>query len=191
MTGTGVMIKGFFFDLDGTIVDTHQANFEAYRRSLEDFGVQLEFEQFKKSLGHQAQVFLRWFAPGLSDEDYLHIAETKARYYKDFVHLSVLNRQLIKFIDDLAEDHTIGLVTTAKRQNAEAVLSHHKLDTLFDIIITAEDVRRSKPSPEAYLLALKIADLESSEALAFEDSEPGMAAAEAAGISVVHIRKFI
>ena len=49
------MIKGFFFDLDGTLVDTHHANFEAYKRALQDFGVDISFDDFKKTIGMQAK----------------------------------------------------------------------------------------------------------------------------------------
>lgn len=184
------MIKGFFFDLDGTLVDTHQPNYEAYKCALHDFGVNISFEDFKQYIGEQARVFLPKLAPGLRPEEYAVIADKKAQYYKDVLHTSVLNVQLIRLIEDLQPDHTIALVTTAKKRNAEAVLTHHKLTRLFDFIITADDVKESKPSPESYQLALRNAGLTSSEALAFEDSETGMKAAEAAGIATVFIGKF-
>lgn len=185
------MIKAFFFDLDGTLVDTHQANFEAYRHALADVGVTITHDDFKKSIGHQAQLFLRWFAPGLADEEYHAIADRKAKYYKDLMHLSVLNAQLVKFIEAVRPEHKIVLVTTAKRRNANAVLDHHKLTDTFDLIITAEDVTKSKPSPECYNLALSKTGLEASEVIAFEDSQPGIEAAETAGIPVVYIKDFV
>lgn len=184
------MIKGFFFDLDGTLVDTHQANFEAYRRALDDIGVTLTKDAFKKSIGHQAQVFLRWFAPGLSDDEYGAIAQRKADYYKEILHLSSTNARLVSMMKFLKQEHKIVLVTTAKRGNAHAVLEHHNLTPIFDYIITAEDVSVSKPSPEGYKLALAKVGLLPEEVIAFEDSQPGIEAAEAAGIAVVHVKEF-
>lgn len=184
------MIKGFFFDLDGTLVDTHRANYEAYRRALEDYRVVLTFDEFKKSIGHQANIFLPWFAPDLSPEDYEQVSVKKRQYYKESARLSVLNTQLIKFIKDVKPNHTISLVTTAKRENAETVLNFHELSDLFDFIVTADDVRVSKPSPECYITALARAGLEAGEVVAFEDSEPGIEAARAAGIAVIPIRDY-
>lgn len=184
------MIKGLFFDLDGTLVDTHRANFEAYRRALEDFGVLLTFDEFKKSIGHQAKIFLPWFAPTLSSKEHDEIAEKKKRYYKECVNLSVLNRQLINFLEYLKPHHTIVLVTTAKRENAETILSHHKLLDIFDLMITSEDVTNAKPSPESYELALKRTKLKPNEVIAFEDSPSGIAAASDAGIAVLEISDF-
>ncbi len=184
------MIKGFFFDLDGTLVDTHRANFEAYRQALDDFGVQLTFDDFKKSIGHQAKTFLPWFAPHLSATELEEIAKKKKHYYKDCVHLSVLNRRLVDFLVYLKPHHTIVLVTTAKRENAETMLRHHNLLGLFDLTITFEDVANSKPSPEAYELALERTNLKPSEVIAFEDSPSGVSAASDAGIAVVEIEDF-
>jgi HAD superfamily hydrolase (TIGR01509 family) len=184
------MIKGFFFDLDGTLVDTHRANYEAYRQALEDFGVQLTFEEFKKSIGHQAKTFLPWFAPNLSVKELDEVAEKKKQYYKDCVHLSVLNHQLVDFLKYLKPHHTIVLVTTAKRENAKTMLKHHELLDVFDLMITSEDVTNSKPSPEAYQLALERTQLEPGEAIAFEDSPSGISAASAAGIAVIEVEDF-
>lgn len=183
------MIKGFFFDLDGTLVDTHMANYEAYHRALLDVGVDVSLEEFKKYIGHQAQVFLPKLAPGLTKEDYVAIGERKSRYYADLMHVTTLNTHLVGFMD-LIKGSKLVLVTTAKRKNAEAVLAHHNLRPYFDYIITAEDVEKSKPSPDAYLLALDKTELIAAEALAFEDSDVGRQAADAAGIATVMINQF-
>lgn len=184
------MIKGFFFDLDGTLVDTHRANFEAYRHALEDYGVAITFDEFKKSIGHQAKTFLPWFAPSLSSEELDEVAEKKKQFYKEYVHLSVPNTQLVELLKYLKPHHVIVLVTTAKRVNAEMMLTHHKLQDVFDQIITFEDVTNSKPSPESYQLALERTKLKPNEVIAFEDSPSGIAAASGAGIAVVEVRDF-
>lgn len=184
------MIKVIFFDLDGTLVDTHRANYEAYRGALKDYGVELTYDEFKKSIGYQANTFLRWFAPELSDEEYRLIALRKAELYQDTVKDSVANIHLIAHLQYLKKGHTIILVTTAKRRNAMAVLKHHGIEGSFDYIVSAEDVKISKPSPECYELALKMCNIKPSEALAFEDSQPGVEAAERAGIPVITVSDF-
>jgi beta-phosphoglucomutase len=183
-------IKGFFFDLDGTLVDTHQANFEAYARALADSGVIITFDDFKPMIGHQAKKFLPILAPGLTEEEYKEIAERKAEYYKELAHLTRLNVNLVKFIEGMKTDHTIALVTTARRRNAAVVLAHHGLDKVFDCIVTADDVEQSKPRPDGYLKSLQITGLNADEVIAFEDSQVGSDAAQGAGISVVMVGEF-
>lgn len=184
------MIRGFFFDLDGTLVDTHQANYEAYKKALSDIGVSITFDDFKRTIGKQARDFLPELAPNISEAQMEHVAHHKAHYYKELMHLSRCNEQLVSFIDAMTAHHTVALVTTAKKQNALAVLAHHKLTEKFDIIITADDVEHSKPAPDGYLLALELSGLSSNEVVAFEDSQSGIDAASAAKISVVHIKDF-
>lgn len=186
-----MVLKGFFFDLDGTLVDTHRANYEAYRQALADVDVHITYDDFKKTIGHQARTFIPWFVPGIDEDSLNKLASRKAEYYKEKAHLSTLNTRLIKFIDSMRSDHIIVLVTTAKRRNAEVILTHHSLIGMFDHIITAEDVIDSKPSPEGYLLALQKTGLSANEAIAFEDSDSGRQAAEAAGLPVVMVGDYV
>jgi len=182
-------VKALFFDLDGTLVDTHQANYHAYKQALLDVGVAIEFEDFKRSIGHQAKTFLSWYAPGLSESDYAVIARRKALYYKEYMHLTKVNEGLVRLMAACG-GMSLVLVTTAKRENALTVLRYHGLKKAFAHIITAEDVKQSKPEPDAYILALQKVSLKPQEVVAFEDSEAGRRAAEAAGIEVVMIGNF-
>lgn len=184
------MIKGFFFDLDGTLVDTHQANFEAYKRALQDFDVNITFEQFKRTIGMQARDFLPLLAPNLDVLYFDQIAEKKAQYYKELAHMTILNERLVAFLGTINTQHVTALITTAKQRNATVILEHHNLKQYFDIVVTANDVSHSKPHPEPYLLGLKKTGLQPSEVIAFEDSVSGMQAAEAARIAVVPIEGF-
>lgn len=185
------MIKALFFDLDGTLVDTHMANYEAYNSALNEVGVKISYDDFRKSIGYQANTFLRWFAPGLTDDEYSELSKRKAVHYKETAKRSVPNRVLIDFLHQSRKSCKIVLVTTAKRENAMVVLKQHDLQYCFDDIICAEDVKKSKPSPECYELALNRNGLLPTEVLAFEDSQPGVEAAEKAGISVLVVKDFI
>jgi beta-phosphoglucomutase-like phosphatase (HAD superfamily) len=58
-------------------------------------------------------------------------------------------------------------------------------ETLFEIIVSGEDVTKKKPDPEAYLIALERLQLPPASCLAFEDSRNGLLAARAAGLRTV------
>jgi HAD superfamily hydrolase (TIGR01509 family) len=82
----------------------------------------------------------------------------------------------------------MGVVTSANRDHFDII--HGKLDLTrhFQFVLTAEDCRDSKPSPEPYLKGLARLDLDARECIVVEDSPRGLAAAHAAGIACIVLR---
>lgn len=185
-------IKGFFFDLDGTLVDTEQANFEAYRTAIKEItNVDISKEDFKRTHGMVYRDFLPFLVPGIQTETIESVSARKKELYAELMHLTKANVFLVDFLRNITADHVTVLVTTAKKHNGKTVLREHGLLSLFDHIIYGDDVEHMKPHPEAYLLALKKSMLRSDEVIAFEDSQVGIRAATAAKISTIHIRSFL
>lgn len=187
------VIKGFFFDLDGTLVDTHESNYRAYRQAVEHIhGVQLgdDLKQRIKA-GESSVDFLPKLIPEVTDEQVKEINKKKKEVYPDHLHTSSLNEYLTIFLQQMSQDYTTVLVTTAKKENALAVLRAHDIEDRFTFMIFGNDVSSMKPNPEAYQLALKKANLAADEVIAFEDSQKGIDAALAAGIQTVRIGNFL
>ena len=55
------------------------------------------------------------------------------------------------------------------------------------MVVTADDVVHGKPAPDMFLLAARQMGVEAGGCLVFEDAEPGMRAAEAAGMRWVRV----
>lgn len=188
------MIKALFFDFDGTLVDTHEANHLAYKQAIEDVtGIELVSTELNSLIrqGMSSRDFLPKVLPNATSEIIDAINTRKKDTYKAFISLVVPNTYLIEFARKMAKTCTIALVTTAKKANAETVLSEYKLRDIFDFCIFGDEVTMMKPDPEAYLIALERSGVEASEALVFEDSDKGAKAAEAAGISVIRVGDFL
>jgi beta-phosphoglucomutase len=184
-------VKGFFFDLDGTLVDTYQADFLAYRDAVLDvIGKDLIEAEYAALHGMEmAAKFARLF-PNLTEHEVARVRQAKRRYYGGYLHLTKGNESLLGMLAQLERDHMCALVTTAKSDNAAKVLDYYNIASHFKHIITGDDVSLHKPHPEAYLLALQRTGLHPADVLAFEDSASGIRSAESAGIRVVHIREF-
>jgi HAD superfamily hydrolase (TIGR01509 family) len=65
------------------------------------------------------------------------------------------------------------------------------LSDAFDTIVTSADVAAPKPAPDIYLLACARLDVAPADALALEDSAPGIAAAKAAGMTCIAVPQFV
>jgi HAD superfamily hydrolase (TIGR01509 family) len=77
----------------------------------------------------------------------------------------------------------IAVATTGSRAWVEPLLAG--IPVAAEAVVTGDDVSRLKPDPESYLLALRRLGLRAEEALAVEDSAPGLRAALAAGLATV------
>ncbi len=186
-----VSIRGLFFDLDGTLVNTYEADFLAYRDAINEVtGYIVSREAFMTTNGMEMKEKLKILVPTIKPNQFDHVAQRKKKYYPQYLHKTVPNKTLIAFLSDLAKDHITALVTTAKRQNAEAVLAAYNLTDVFDYTVYGDDVTNAKPHPESYLKALSLASLSAEEVLAFEDSRSGIEAAHAAGIKTIQIQSF-
>lgn len=187
-------IRALFFDLDGTLVNTHESNFLAYSQSIKNICNRPHEGDLRSCImsGESSDEFLPKVVEGISVEDIKKVNAEKKRIYAKHLDKSIRNDTLVGFMQDMIRlDNVItALVTTAKKENALKVLDKHDLTDKFHFMVFGEDVKNVKPHPEAYLLALEKAGVLKSEALAFEDSEKGIRAATIAGIQTIHIRSF-
>lgn len=185
-------IKGFFFDLDGTLVDTHEANLQAYTEAIDIVTGRKPTEELKAliRIGESSDNFLPKVVPGLSLKEKTEIQLKKKEVYPKHLHLSELNDFLSNFLKSMSEYHVMALVTTAKRKSADAVIGLHDIAKYFDFFIYGDDVKKPKPDPEAYLMALNKAELSADQVIVFEDSDKGAQAAIAAGIKVIDVKTF-
>jgi HAD superfamily hydrolase (TIGR01509 family) len=181
-------IKGMFFDLDGTLCSTDEANYAAYAKALAEVGYTFRREDFPRTRGLNSKDFLPLIAPGIQVDDIRKVVAKKAEYYPEFMYTVKPNHELINFLSTMRGRHVTVLVTTAKRINAPHVLRVANLVDSFDHMVFGDDIEYLKPHPQAYLRALELTGLQPAEVIAFEDSDVGAAAAAAAGIAVIRVR---
>lgn len=139
------------FDLDGTLFDTKNVNFHAYQRAIRECGFDIDIDyQFYCNYcnGNHYKVFLPKIIFDISEEALHQIHERKKKVYTDYLEKAIKNDFLFFLIDAIRDKYAIALVTTASRKNTNDILKEFSLRGNFDIIITQEDVKNTKPSPE-------------------------------------------
>jgi beta-phosphoglucomutase len=83
--------------------------------------------------------------------------------------------------------YPVGIATMSHRKHAALVLERLALTSEVDALVTREDVRQAKPSPEIYLLIAEMLGADPRDCFVLEDSVPGIRAANAAGMRCVAI----
>jgi beta-phosphoglucomutase len=181
--------RALLVDLDGTLVDTAEANYLAYAEALAPFGVAVERARWDEATqGRNWRQFLPAILENVAGAAPETVAARKAQIYPSKLAHSLVNRDLAALIARRRRGCRSALVTTASAANAAAVLRHHGLEGLFDTVVTAGDVERHKPFPDAYRVAAERLAVAPHECLVFEDSEVGLAAAAAFGAPWVRVR---
>jgi HAD superfamily hydrolase (TIGR01509 family) len=87
----------------------------------------------------------------------------------------------------VARTHPVSIASGGPRAIVQRSLQLAGLAPLFAVVVTADDVTHGKPAPDMFLLAAKQMGVLPSQCLVFEDAEPGMRAAEAAGMKWVRV----
>src|SRR3954463_9061315 len=84
----------------------------------------------------------------------------------------------------------VGLATNSARDFADKALRSAGLLHAFDVTVSADEVSRPKPAPDLYLAAARALGAAPGDCVALEDSNTGVAAAKAAGMTVVGVPSF-
>ena len=184
-------VRAFLFDFDGLILDTETASRAGWRWLYEQHGHELPDDLWITVVGtHSA-----WDVMGHLEELVGEPLDREALNERRYAHeLSLLEAEELRpgILDYLRFAGQQGIkraiVSSASRRWIDMHLARLEQTVGWDAIITADrDAARAKPNPTMYLEALDVLGVGADEAVVFEDSPNGVAAARAAGIFVVAV----
>lgn len=180
------MFDALLCDMDGTLIDTEFANASAYCEALTAHGISVDVEEFiDKYAGMSWREFIPTIHPLIDKSTCDQIVRDKKKIYKSKMSETKLKSSVIELVERLSDSKKVALVTTASKEAVTDLLSFHQLNHLFDLIITGDDVVRSKPHPEPYLIAADKLQVSIEKCIVLEDSPIGIASARAAGATVL------
>lgn len=187
------MVRAVLFDFDGLLLDTEYPEFLSWKEVFDEHGCLLVLETWVRHTGKGAGV--NPFSPYDALEEQLGrridrdaIRTARRRRFSELMEAETL---LIGAEARLNEARRLGLktavVSSSPREWIERYLTRFGITDSFDGILCSDDVTHTKPDPELYLAALRIFGLCAEEAIAFEDSAHGIAAAKLADIYCVAV----
>jgi HAD superfamily hydrolase (TIGR01509 family) len=184
-------VKGILWDNDGVLVDTEHLFYAVNRELLLEHDIDLSEDDFYRwYLAANCGAWHLLTARGVSDAQIAALRdERNARYSRRLVHEGVLAMSGVDaLLASCSARVPMGVVTSANRDHFDII--HGKLDLVrhFQFVLTAEDYRDSKPSPEPYLKGLARLGIAPGECVVVEDSPRGLAAAREAGIRCIVLR---
>ncbi|MBL9208147.1 MAG: HAD-IA family hydrolase [Opitutaceae bacterium] len=183
---------GTIFDLDGTLIDSMPVHYHAWDRAMRDFGLghALDEDYFYSLGGVPTRQVAELFAVryGL-DLDASEVMEHKEKLYLQLLPTVKVIEPVVEAARRAAARHPVSIATGGAPEVAYPALDATGLRSLFSIVVTPHDVApgRGKPAPDMFLLAAKKMGVPPDRCLVFEDAEPGLAAARAAGMATVRV----
>jgi sugar-phosphatase len=187
-----VAIRGFLFDLDGTLVDSERESGEAMARALlRGQGITIEQSDRDYVIGRSWVAIYERIAeryPQLSWNRGELIARTAMTRDEVFEEQGITVLPGARALLELTRSTPRALVTGSSRVEVTQVLPLISEHATFSVIVAAEDVSRSKPAPDGYHQAMAALGLTPRDCLVIEDSVAGIAAGRAAGCRVLAVR---
>ncbi len=168
------------FDFTGTISDDEPRLCAIFQELFAAAGKPLSEENYFDRLAglSDAEIVLAW----LGRPDPAIVDRKIARYRERAADGSTVDDETRRAVLLAAEHGPVAVVSGAARSEIEPVLAAAGLRESVQAIVAMEDVPRGKPEPDGYLRALELLGLQPEQAVAIEDSPPGVAAAKAAGL---------
>jgi len=178
----------YLFDCDGTVADSMPLHYRAWKQALAEWNCEFDEKLFYawggmpvveiiSTLNRQRGLNMPVEAVGRRKE---------ALYYELLPELEAVP-EVLEHIEDAHRRIPIAVVSGSTRESVTASLVTLNLLDRFDAMVCAGEYKKSKPDPEAFLLAAKKLGVAPEHCLVFEDTEMGIQAATAAGMASVKI----
>lgn len=174
------MIKLIIFDLDGVLVDAKNIHYETFNRALGsnyfiDWDEHLSIYDGLKTNQKLEMLTLK---KGLPRENHENIWKDKQKYTLQSLNNLIPSITLQETLKKLSnEGYKISCGSNSIRKTVLTVLSKLGIIEYFDLIISNEDVKNSKPHPEIYWKIISMMSVLPEETLIIEDSPYGLLAA--------------
>lgn len=194
------MLRAVIFDFDGVITDSEILHLRAFNEVLAQFGIEISTKDYyKKYLG-------------LMDEDCFKLVAKKNRLSLDCQNMRNLMAQKTRIFEQLAKSEgriiegvpeflrmlqqnnvPMAICSGALLAEIELILEEARLRHFFSVVVSAEQIKKGKPNPEGFLLALQRLNhgrkdpIRPEQCIVIEDSHWGLEAAKAAGMHTVAV----
>jgi len=183
--------RAVLWDLDGTLVDSEESHWQAWRETMAAEGVVLTYEEFRATFGQRNDTILRlWLGADVDAARMMRVGDAKEEHYRSLVRAGgvALLPGAAEWVRRLrSEGWAQAVASSAPRLNIEVVLQVVGLAGQFDATVSAEDVEHGKPDPQVFLLAASRVGAAPKRSIVVEDAAAGIEAARRAGMRSIAV----
>lgn len=183
--------KAVLWDMDGTLINSEELHWIAWRETMANEGVVLTREQFLATFGQRNDSIIpTLLGAATTNEQIEQTGRAKEERYRQLVR-----QEGIAFEPGVAiwlhrlqqQGWQQAIASAAPRANIDAILEALSARNIFQGIVSAEDVHRGKPDPEVYLVAADRVGVPAGRCVVVEDAAAGVEGARRAGMRSIGV----
>lgn len=180
-------IKAFIFDLDGVIVHTDKYHYKAWKMLADKLGIYFDEKINNRLRGisrmDSLEIILENYKGSLTHEQKVSLAEEKNKNYRKLLEGMSSNDLSSDVYDTLktlkAKGYKLAIGSSSK--NARFILEKIGLKDFFDAVSDGNNITKSKPDPQVFLMAAQYIKIEPCKCIVVEDAFSGIEAAVSGG----------
>jgi beta-phosphoglucomutase family hydrolase len=183
------MFESMIFDMDGVIIDSEPIHYEINKVIFKDLQITLDDEEYRKFIGVTNTYMWTYLKEKYSLK---HTLEEllENHYIKNLEYLKTCEDKPIPGITKLLEGLkkegiTIALASSSPMEFIETILKLFNIRNYFKVVISGENIRRSKPEPDIFLAAAEALGTLPENCVVLEDAMHGVRAAKAAAMKCI------
>lgn len=183
-------INGLIFDLDGVLVDTVPAHYNAWQRMFNEYGYEFGKSTYRKLVdGRPRFDGARAVMTNHSDAEVRIAADKKNEYYVEMIErgdFKVFDTAVV--LVKQCQEMGLKLAAASSSANVRSVLEKAGLIDAFPVIVGGDDVENGKPHPDIFLTASSGLELPVEQCIVIEDSSSGVKAAKSGGFVCIGLQ---
>lgn len=186
-------IRCALIDMDGTLYDSMPFHARAWQRMVSELGIDCKAEEFFAYEGMTGKATInllmqRAFGKSVTDEEAAALYAKKSQYFKEIYEARIMPGAK-ELVGTLIQKGITPILVTGSGQASLMERLSDDFDGAFppDLRVTSRDVKIGKPSPEPYLMGLKIGNVQPWEAIVVENAPLGVQSGVNAGIFTIGV----
>ena len=180
--------KGVLFDFDGTLADTMEGHYLAWKSALAEHGISIDARDFYPLEGTDLHEIAKMFAKGpiWTAESIDALVQKKKEYYVGIQSIAFYPAVETEISELQGRKVPRSIVTAGHLDQLKATVPGEFLDR-FDVLLTGDQYKRGKPDPEPYLKGANALGLRPEECIAVENAPLGVLSAKRANTYCIGI----
>jgi beta-phosphoglucomutase len=187
------LLKAVIFDMDGVLVDSMSYHAQAVNNVFDQLGVEMDQQDvFEREGERTTDIIIYLLEKATGDSSTFDIPSIVSRYIAEFnriVELRVFDG-MKECLERLKTKFKLAVVSGSDRPIVNDIIQG-EFPGIFEIAISADDVKKGKPAPDPYLMAMEKIDVKNDECVVIENAPMGVEAAQSAGIFCVAVPTYL